>query len=94
MSLQPERIREPNPDAEDEAHDADVQRRADDERAAEIEAKRAASGVIVEEFLAAPQPPKRIACHACDHPYAGAVCPLCKEERPVYTALKRLGGAK
>jgi hypothetical protein len=32
-----------------------------------------------------PQP-----CHACGHPFAGAVCPLCKEDRPAYTALKRL----
>jgi len=28
-------------------------------------------------------------CHNCGHAYAGAICPLCKEERPAYTALKR-----
>jgi hypothetical protein len=32
-----------------------------------------------------PQP-----CHHCDQPYAGAVCPICKEERPAFTALKRI----
>lgn len=30
-----------------------------------------------------PQP-----CHQCGHAYAGCICPLCKEERPAYTALK------
>jgi hypothetical protein len=30
------------------------------------------------------------ACHHCEHKYAGAVCPICKEERPAYTALKRI----
>jgi hypothetical protein len=29
-------------------------------------------------------------CHACDHLYAGIICPLCKEERPAYTAVKRM----
>lgn len=48
MNLQPERIREPNPDAEDEAHDADVQRKLDDETAAAMEAKRAASAMSPE----------------------------------------------
>jgi hypothetical protein len=32
-----------------------------------------------------PQP-----CHHCDQPYVGAICPICKEERPAYTALKRI----
>lgn len=32
--------------------------------------------------------PLEVPCHACTHKYAGAVCPICKEERPVYTALK------
>jgi len=31
-----------------------------------------------------PQP-----CHACGCKFARAVCPLCKEERPLYTALKK-----
>lgn len=29
-------------------------------------------------------------CHQCDHSYVGAVCPLCKTERPAYTAMKRI----
>ena len=29
------------------------------------------------------------ACHNCGHQYAGAVCNVCKEERPAYTMLKR-----
>jgi hypothetical protein len=32
-----------------------------------------------------PQP-----CHVCEHPYAGTVCPICKEERPAYTAVKKM----
>lgn len=32
-----------------------------------------------------PQP-----CHACEAKYAGAVCPICKTERPAFTALKRI----
>lgn len=34
--------------------------------------------------------PQPVACHHCTHLYAGAVCPICKEERPAYTALKKL----
>lgn len=55
-----------------------------------LEEIRRAALMSVEELLAAPQPPKRVACHACDHPYAGSHCPLCKEERPAYTALKNI----
>lgn len=87
--MQPERIREPNPDAEDEAHDADVQRKLDDERAAEMLAKRHGSGIDLDEFKALPQPPKKIACHNCDHPYAGVKCPGCGEFRPAYLALRK-----
>lgn len=36
-----------------------------------------------------PQP-----CHQCGHPYAGTVCPLCKEERPAWTAIKNLTNQK
>lgn len=36
-----------------------------------------------------PQP-----CHECGHPYAGIVCPLCKEVRPSYIALKNLQAKK
>lgn len=50
MSYQPERIREPNPDAEDEARDADVQRKLDDETAAALIAKRNASGISLDEL--------------------------------------------
>jgi len=32
-----------------------------------------------------PQP-----CHACDAKFAGSHCPICGEERPAYTALKRM----
>jgi hypothetical protein len=34
--------------------------------------------------------PSPQACHNCGHAYAGAVCPICKEDRPAYTALKAL----
>lgn len=29
-------------------------------------------------------------CHHCDQPYAGIICPTCKEERPAYALLKKL----
>jgi hypothetical protein len=32
--------------------------------------------------------PEPVKCHACEHRYVGAVCPICKAERPAYTALK------
>lgn len=51
---------------------------------------RDAAVISVEELLAAPQPPKRVPCHNCDHPYAGSHCPLCKTERPAYTAIKNI----
>lgn len=35
-------------------------------------------------------PPVPQPCHNCEHPYAGIACPLCKEERPAYTALKKI----
>lgn len=41
-------------------------------------------------LLRFPKPPQAVPCHNCTHPYAGAVCPLCKEERPAYTALKNM----
>lgn len=28
------------------------------------------------------------ACHACDTKFTGSHCPVCKEARPLYTALK------
>lgn len=34
--------------------------------------------------------PKPQACHVCEHKYAGAVCPICKTERPAYAALKAI----
>jgi hypothetical protein len=34
--------------------------------------------------------PRPQACHHCDQPYVGAICPICKEERPAYTALKAM----
>lgn len=34
--------------------------------------------------------PMPVSCHNCEHKFAGAVCPVCKEERPAYTALKRI----
>ena len=43
-------------------------------------------------FLRQPAP-QQIACHACGHHFAGAICPLCKEERPAYTAMKRIADA-
>lgn len=43
-----------------------------------------------EEAVAKRQPaPIPQACHQCGHHYAGAICPVCKEERPAYTALKK-----
>lgn len=35
-------------------------------------------------------PPVPQPCHACTHSYAGISCPICKEERPAYTALKNI----
>lgn len=34
--------------------------------------------------------PRPVPCLFCDQPYVGAICPICKEERPTYTALKRM----
>lgn len=34
--------------------------------------------------------PQAQPCHQCEHRYAGSVCPICKTERPAYTALKRI----
>lgn len=46
FALQPERDREPNPDAEDDAHDADVQRKVDDEMAAKRNASLISAEVL------------------------------------------------
>lgn len=54
----------------------------------DIEAKRRAAGYSPEQLLAE-RPPKPQACHNCQHYYVGCSCPICKEERPAYTALKR-----
>lgn len=35
-------------------------------------------------------PPAPQACHNCNAMYAGIACPICKEERPAYAALKRI----
>lgn len=51
--------------------------------------KRFASGISVEE-LCRTAPPKPQPCHKCEHKYAGIACPVCKEERPAYTALKNI----
>lgn len=65
---------------EDDAYDYFRQREVDEA----AEALRAN-----EEAVAKRQPaPMPQPCHACEHKYAGAVCPICKEERPAYTALK------
>lgn len=85
--LQPERLREPNPNAEDDAYDDWRQRRVDEET--EREMKRRASGYSPEQLLAE-RAPKPQACHECGHAYVGAVCPICKEERPAYAALKKI----
>lgn len=34
--------------------------------------------------------PKPVKCHNCEHSYVGTVCALCGEERPAYTAMKRI----
>lgn len=90
---QPPHRDEREPRDEDDVYDERRQRKLDDETAAEMEAKRNGSGVSLEEFKAAPQPLKRVPCHACDHPYAGCICPLCREERLAYTALKKASAA-
>lgn len=79
MSYQPERSREPNPDAEDEAHDAAVQRDIDDARDALHAAERTPHK---------PQP-----CHNCEQPHSAIRCPFCGEERPAYTALVKMSRA-
>lgn len=89
--MQPERIREPNPDAEDEAHDEAVQRKLDDER--ELELKRRASGYSPEQLLAEKPrqlPPKKVPCGKCDRPHAAVICPYCREPRPAYLVVKKL----
>lgn len=50
--MQPERIIPPNPNAEDEAHDANVQRDLDDHAALEraLAQKRAAAGMSAEQL--------------------------------------------
>lgn len=67
---------------EDEAYDRSVQREIDDaaESLRAYEARRDA--------------PKPQACTFCDNVFAGAVCNLCKEERPSYTALKSMSAKK
>jgi hypothetical protein len=35
-------------------------------------------------------PPVPQPCHKCEAVYAGSHCPLCKEERPAFTALKNI----
>lgn len=32
-------------------------------------------------------------CHSCGHQYAGTSCPVCKVDRPAFTALKRITAA-
>jgi hypothetical protein len=70
---------DPDDDREDVAYDLARQRDIDDAadalRAYEAAARRAPI----------PQP-----CHECSTLFAGCVCPICKEERPAYTALKRM----
>ena len=34
--------------------------------------------------------PKPVACHGCRIEYAGIKCPRCKEERPLWAALKNI----
>ena len=36
------------------------------------------------------KPPQPQPCHNCGMPYAGIACPICKEERPAYTAVKAM----
>ena len=68
---------------EDEAYERDRQRKDD-----LLEQQRRAARVSVETLP--PTLPKRIACHACDHLYAGAKCPACHQWRPAYLALKNI----
>lgn len=56
----------------------------------DIEDKRRASGYSPELLNLERRAPKPQVCHACGHAYAGAVCPICKEERPAYVALKKI----
>lgn len=37
--------------------------------------------------------PVPVECGACRAPYVGTACPLCKDERPAYTLLKKLTAA-
>jgi len=67
---------------EDDAYDYFRQREVDD----------AAEALRAHEEAAAKRQPAPLpqSCHACEHKYAGAVCPICKTERPAYTALKNI----
>lgn len=38
--------------------------------------------------------PGPIPCDACQAPYSGTSCPLCKQERPAYTLVKRITAAQ
>lgn len=78
-------IDEDAPDPSDLARDQ--RQREDDE--ADMESKRRASGISIEELRAMPQPPRKVACHKCEHPYVGFKCRACGEYRPAYLALKK-----
>ncbi|TAK84333.1 MAG: hypothetical protein EPO20_14690 [Betaproteobacteria bacterium] len=64
---------------EDDAYELFRQREIDDA----ADALRAHEEAVKRQPIPLPQP-----CHACGHKFAGAVCPICKEERPAYIALK------
>lgn len=62
-----------------------------------IESKRRASGYSPELLLAEPRIaplPKPQACHQCEHKFIGTQCPICKTERPTFTAMKKISAAR
>jgi hypothetical protein len=83
-------MRNPYPEATIEARDfaEEVGEREHDERV-QRELDDAADVLRAnEDAWKRQQAPIPQACHHCSHKYAGAICPLCKTERPAFTALK------
>lgn len=46
------------------------------------------------KILAFPKLPEPQACHACDARYVGAICPICKAERPALGLLRAMSGRR
>lgn len=65
----------------DDAYELHRQRELDDA----ADALHAHEEAVRRQPAPIPQP-----CHQCWHAFAGIVCPLCKEERPAWRAMKNI----